>query len=194
MAADDSFKKPGAIPFKWEIRPGVPKVQQQPHLQSSYDHHRPLPLQPQLHKQQHSDLDPSFPSTPQKLRPPPAGLYFQPPPELRTGSFRSTTRTRSESYRFDSHILGRPEVVSTGCLPTPLLRRKHNKKKLHKPKPGYESEPDYNSDIEILSRWSMSTRKSLSPFRDSHSSSSFSSYQCSPLPVGDAEWAGFGLF
>ncbi|XP_041993805.1 uncharacterized protein LOC121744084 [Salvia splendens] len=25
MKNDDSFKKPGSIPFKWEIRPGVPK-------------------------------------------------------------------------------------------------------------------------------------------------------------------------
>lgn len=29
MALDESFKRPGTIPFKWELQPGVPK--QQPH-------------------------------------------------------------------------------------------------------------------------------------------------------------------
>ncbi|XP_073138045.1 uncharacterized protein [Henckelia pumila] len=29
MNTDDSFKKPGAVPFKWEIRPGVPKFRNQ---------------------------------------------------------------------------------------------------------------------------------------------------------------------
>uniref|UniRef100_A0A0D9W169 Uncharacterized protein n=1 Tax=Leersia perrieri TaxID=77586 RepID=A0A0D9W169_9ORYZ len=29
MASDESFKRPGTIPFKWELQPGVPK--QQPH-------------------------------------------------------------------------------------------------------------------------------------------------------------------
>ncbi|KAL5218383.1 hypothetical protein ABZP36_019067 [Zizania latifolia] len=31
MAWDESFKRPGSIPFKWELQPGVPK--------QSYSHH-----------------------------------------------------------------------------------------------------------------------------------------------------------
>ncbi|KAL6893732.1 hypothetical protein ACP4OV_007830 [Aristida adscensionis] len=27
MAPDESFKRPGSIPFKWEVQPGIPKQQ-----------------------------------------------------------------------------------------------------------------------------------------------------------------------
>ncbi|XP_006652003.1 protein alan shepard-like [Oryza brachyantha] len=37
MALDESFKRPGTIPFKWELQPGVPKQQQQ--QQPSPRHH-----------------------------------------------------------------------------------------------------------------------------------------------------------
>ncbi|KAI3499362.1 hypothetical protein L2E82_15795 [Cichorium intybus] len=43
MPIDDSFKKPGAVPFKWEIRPGVPKLHN--HLQPPSSH-RPSSLKP----------------------------------------------------------------------------------------------------------------------------------------------------
>ncbi|KAA8538404.1 hypothetical protein F0562_028050 [Nyssa sinensis] len=173
MVMDDSFKKPGAVPFKWEIRPGVPKLQQP----ESKHHHRSFLEQQQQSATHHR----SFSCAPQKLRPPPSGSYFQPPPpELRSLSFRSAPRSRSERHRFDGLILARPESVSSsGCFPTPLRKRKEDKKRAHKPKP----EPDYTSDLETLSRWSGSSQKSLSPFRDSPSSWSFSSYQSSPQPV-----------
>ena len=29
MALDESFKRPGTVPFKWEVQPGIPKQQQQ---------------------------------------------------------------------------------------------------------------------------------------------------------------------
>ncbi|CAN6308562.1 unnamed protein product [Urochloa humidicola] len=30
MAVDESFKRPGTIPFKWEVQPGIPKQEQAP--------------------------------------------------------------------------------------------------------------------------------------------------------------------
>jgi hypothetical protein len=99
----------------------------------------------------------------------------------------------SERWRFEQPVRVRPECVSAGCFPSPLLRRKQSKRRtaFSIAKPG--SEPDYTSDLDTLSRWSISSRKSLSSFRDSPASS-FSSYHSSPRPVSDAEWAGFGLF
>ncbi|XP_008783509.1 uncharacterized protein LOC103702734 [Phoenix dactylifera] len=41
MNIDESFKKPGSIPFKWEIQPGIPKPQPSPTT-------TPLPLPPKL--------------------------------------------------------------------------------------------------------------------------------------------------
>ncbi|XP_059281802.1 uncharacterized protein LOC132035524 [Lycium ferocissimum] len=168
IEADESFKKAGAVPFKWEIRPGVPRLQ----------YSQPSPLSDEI------------PETPRKLRPPPAASFsFQPPnPEPRTRSFRSAPRARSERH----YLLTRPSmgvVASDGCFPSPLLKKK---KKKTGPEP--ESEADYMSDLETVSRWSVSTRKSVSPFRDSLSSS-FSSHESSPRrPVSDADWLGFALF
>ncbi|KAF3447021.1 hypothetical protein FNV43_RR12201 [Rhamnella rubrinervis] len=185
MAVDDSFKKPGAIPFKWELKPGVPKHQH---------HHKNQPPSvppppPPLHSRTAGPV-------PQKLKPPPSGpLLFLPPPEPRAGSFRSAPRTRSDRWRFDQPVMVRRESVSSaGCFFSPLLRRKSSIKRASS-RPRADSETDYTSDLETLARWSVSSRKSFaSPFRGSPSSSSFSSYQSSPRPVSDAEWAGFGLF
>ncbi|KAJ4966565.1 hypothetical protein NE237_018414 [Protea cynaroides] len=184
MAVDESCRQPGAVPFKWEIQPGVPKPQQH---QSSI---KPSP----------------------KLRPPPAGAgknyyYYPPPLELGSLSTPSKSRLRSRSGRLKSDRVrfDRPnsvEVVSgsAGCF-LPLLKRKGDNKKNGKTESVTTSEIDYSSDLETLARRSMSTRKMLSPFRDSVSSSSFfgspspfSSARSSPRAAGDAEWAAFGLF
>lgn len=177
MAVDDSFTKPGAVPFKWEIKPGVPKLQQ---------HH-----QKQQQQQTSSNHRTELPTPPQKLRPPPSGSYFVPPLEPRTRSLRASPRTRSERWRFDqpTTLVG-PDVVSPGCFLSSFLGRKSEKRRLRIRNMGPASEPDYTSDLETLSRWSVSSRKSLSPFQDSPSSS----YQSSPRPMSDADWAGFGLF
>ncbi|PPD86467.1 hypothetical protein GOBAR_DD16598 [Gossypium barbadense] len=114
MAVYDSFIKPGAVPFKWEIRPGQP------------------PLPP-----------------------------------------LSTPRSHSERWRFDRPVQVHLECVSHGCFPSPLLRRKGSKRRSQK------SEPDYVSDLETLSRWLVSSRKSLSPFYGSPVSS-FLSFRSSP--------------
>ncbi|KAK2351880.1 hypothetical protein QL285_096895 [Trifolium repens] len=160
MEDDDSFKKPGAIPFKWEIKPGLP-----------IPHHHNLLESPSL-----------------KLRPPPLGSYKLSPVEPRTRSFRSSPKVRSERWRFEKP-LAQPEIVaSSGCFFSPFLKRLGRTKTT----PKRVVEPDYTSELEMLGRWSFSsTTKSLSPFRPSTVSSSIAS---SPQPVGDVEWAGFGLF
>ncbi|KAG6786130.1 hypothetical protein POTOM_007724 [Populus tomentosa] len=212
VEADDSFKKPGAVPFKWEIRPGVPKIQQQQLQQKQQKKPPTLPSPPPpfSHIQQKKELSPpTLPSTSppfshlspsttplvqkQKLKPPPAGSIFLPPSQPCARSFRSVPRSVSERWRFEQPVRVRPECVSAGCFPSPLLRRKQSKRRtaFNIAKPG--SEPDYTSDLDTLSRWSISSRKSLSSFRDSPASS-FSSYQSSPRPVSDAEWAGFEYF
>ncbi|KAK1371159.1 Pistil-specific extensin protein [Heracleum sosnowskyi] len=168
MAADDSFVTPGSIPFRWEIRPGVPKI-----------YHREL--SPPFHQQEvdryHNTTRPSsVPGTPQKLKPPPAGYYsnLHRAPEIRPYETQS---------------------VSQGCFPTsPLLRQKSKRKGIKKLlKPEFGSEWGYSLDLETLARWSESSWKSFA-FYDSPSSSSFSSFRSSPRPACDAEWAGFGLF
>ncbi|XWS15156.1 hypothetical protein CRYUN_Cryun35bG0070100 [Craigia yunnanensis] len=197
MAVDDSFKKPGAVPFKWEIRPGVPKVQQQ---QKQQEQSLPQKQKQQKQKQPPPPLPPpaspfinlrSLPTPPgppqQKLKPPPTGSYLLLTPEPRSHSFMSTPRARSERWQFDQPARVRPECGSPGCFPSPLLRRKGSKRRTQKP------EPDYVSDLETLSRWSVSSRRSLSPFYGSPASS-FSSFRSSPRPVSNAEWAGFRHF
>ncbi|KAI4337846.1 hypothetical protein L6164_016215 [Bauhinia variegata] len=192
MAVDDSFKKPGAVPFKWEIKPGVPRVQQQQQKQKCAPPPS-LPLQPSRvesynHRRSSELLYP-------KLKPPPAGCYALPSPvEPRTRSFRSSPRVRSDRLRFERTLITRTDSVSTGCFFSPLLRRIPSKRVIRRPVIEPEGDDDYTSDLETLARWSLSSKKSLSPFRDSPSSSSLSSYRSSPRPVGDAEWAGFGLF
>ncbi|KAL8250776.1 hypothetical protein R6Q59_034469 [Mikania micrantha] len=148
---DESFKKPGSVPFKWEIRPGVPK---------QVNHHQP--------KSNHIRTS--------ALKPPPSS-----PTSLHFPSPKVTTR----SFRFDHKR--QPDVVSTGCF---QARKVHSQRKTNKLNV-------YKSDLETLSEWSMSARKSGSPlYNDSPLSTSFSSYRSSPRMVGvsDVEWAGYGLF
>ncbi|XP_027089712.1 chromatin modification-related protein eaf1-like [Coffea eugenioides] len=207
---DDSFKKPGAVPFKWEVRPGLPKAQlQQPeqyeqkrrsfHCSPSFVLRQQLQEQLKEAANNTSDYG-ALPDTPTKLAPPPAGFCFQAEP--RTRSFPSPSRTRSERYHFNNSTLAQPEnVLSSGCFPTSpfLISMKNDRKKTKKQhklkvRPESKSEPDSASDLGKLSPWSVSSRASMSPFWDSPFSSSFSSRRSSPRPVNDAEWAGFGLF
>lgn len=210
MAIDDSFVKPGAIPFKWEIRPGVPKIQQQPPpsppppqkpkqplkpLQSLKQPPPPLsaPLSPFI--SQHSlpkqplpvQKLPKQPLLVQNLKPPPLGSYALLSPEPRTRSFRSAPRSRSDRWWSDQPARVRPESATPGCFPSPLLKRRESKRRVQ------NLEPDYTLDLEKVSRWSVSSRRSVSPFYGSPASS-FSSYRPSPQRLSDAEWAGFGLF
>lgn len=193
MDGDGSFKQQGSIPFKWEIRPGVPKVQAQ---------------KPEQRKEQakekghhHHHHHKAFPETPSKLAPPPAGIHFQPQMEPWTRSFLLAPKALSDRYTpYPSSTLAQPaSVYPGGCLPSPPLlpKNKKDKKKInkHKLKVQPESEPDCLSDLATLSPGSISSRKSKSPFRASPLSSSFSSHRSSPRPAAnDTAWASFGLF
>ncbi|XP_010269000.1 PREDICTED: uncharacterized protein LOC104605800 [Nelumbo nucifera] len=198
MAIDESFKRPGAVPFKWEIRPGVPKAQPPPP------------------PSQKSSAEPR-----QQLKPPPAGLCFFPPAELGSRSMRSLSRPRSDRWRFDQPHRAHSRSLSLECFPAPFPKRKGSKKSTDDQVE--EAEFDYASNLETVSRWLSSTttcRKPLSPFHDSPSSFSFvsvtsssmssrrspspfrgspfsfysGSARSSPRGAADAEWAGFGLF
>ncbi|MFQ6642377.1 hypothetical protein Gotur_017695 [Gossypium turneri] len=128
MAVYDSFIKPGAVPFKWEIRPGVPKQPQNPKQQPPLPPlPPPPPPSPFINNQRSSPnlSGPLFP--PQKLKPPPAGSYLLLTSEPQTHSFRSTTRSNSERSLFDRPVQVHLECVSHGCFPSPLLRRKEER-------------------------------------------------------------------
>ncbi|KAK9110233.1 hypothetical protein Sjap_018293 [Stephania japonica] len=170
---DDSFTRPGSVPFKWETRPGTPIP-------------RSPPPQP-------------------KLSPPPHALgRFSPAHPPGPAIFKLPTRpvypTRSE-LRLDSTIqLSSSKLTnSLHCLPcTSLLFKTRLKKR--KPKPVLLLVPEsdtessestvYASDLETLTRWSNSDRKSLVPSLDSPTSPC----SLSPKSAVDAEWASFGLF
>lgn len=184
MKIDDSFKKPGSVPFKWEIRPGVPKLpttQTQPGREpGSEKHHQRKQKQKPMNIHNHPFLE-----TPQKLKPPPAGLFFHPPmePRTRTRARSVESSPRALSNRFGHTGLARPDVVSSaGCFPSPIGKLKNSKNRGGYPRS--VPEPEYYSDLEISPRWSVSSRKSVSSFFPSSS----------PRPVSDLEWAGFGLF
>lgn len=175
MAVDDSFKKPGAVPFKWEVKPGIPK--------NHHHQNNVMPMSsppPSFNRRRSSEL-----SSP-KLRPPPAGCYVLSPVEARAKSFRAGPRAMSERWRFERPLMARAESVSTGCFLSPLLRRMLSKKKVEK----RVVEWDYTSDFETYSRC-------VSPFNDSRTSCSSSlSNMSSPRPGVNPEWAwaGYGLF
>lgn len=137
MGMEDSFKKQGAVPFKWEIKPGVPKQQHN-------------------HEPNYSSISSEFPSL--ELKPPPSRSqeYFS--GELWTRSFRSTTPVRSEQWWSDQP-LARSNSTPSGCFISPLLKRlfrwKMNRKLI--------IEPECGSDPETHSVWSMSSEKFFSP-------------------------------
>lgn len=208
MTDDESFKKPGAVPFKWEIRPGVPKIRTD---RQYHRHGKHQELQGHGDEEE-TDSKQSL-SPPRKLKPPPSGFQFFPREEPRSRSLRSAPRARSERWRVDLPKLAlarRPVFVLPGCFPTsPLFNRKEKSRAAHRPRTEPEPilEPDYLTDLEMPARRSISTRNSASPFRDSSSSSylscqssprlsisSYLSYWSSPRPARDSDWAGFGLF
>ncbi|KAM7266620.1 hypothetical protein ACFE04_004517 [Oxalis oulophora] len=207
-----SFNKQVAIPFKWEVKPGVPKqnIDQKPllpPLRFSKKIESPSPSPPPLLTPSTSFINRPSPArslsplAPRhlhqsqqkvtKLKPPPALLAQLDQP--RGQSFRSNPRSRSERWRSDHSTRIRTDVVvSTGCLIGTWFRKKVNKKSINIRVT--ESEHGYNSEVETVGRWSVSSRKSMSPFRSPLSSNSSSSYFSSPRTGTETEWAGFGLF
>ncbi|KAJ4909166.1 hypothetical protein Rs2_03787 [Raphanus sativus] len=224
IVVDDSFKRPGTVPFSWEIRPGVPKTRPentpllQPHnklsplrLKPLSSHSQPF-LPPALSppsssfiskskSRSSSPLTPSF-SAPSKLKPlPPSRSGFN---SLSPGpSFRSSPRAFSERWQLNRPNRVRPGSESEprpdfafaglGCFPKPKFRLRKDKSGGGRRKTGSRLERGYCSDMDTMSRWTVSSRRSVSPRWDSPKSS-FSSLQFSPRLENEAEWAGFGLF
>ncbi|CAF1896285.1 hypothetical protein HID58_046360 [Brassica napus] len=203
-AVDDSFKRPGSVPFSWE-----PPKKLSPLRLKPLSHSQPL-LPPALSPPSSSfissrsksrSLSPLAPSfrTPSKLKPPPpsqSGLYSPAP------SFRSTPRAFSERWQLNRSDRVRPGSESEprpdfgfaglGCFPTPKFRLRKSKTGGRR-KTGSRSDREYCSDMETMSPWTASSRRSVSPRWDSPKSS-FSSLRFSPRLASEAEWVGFGLF
>ncbi|KAJ4952566.1 hypothetical protein NE237_029398 [Protea cynaroides] len=126
-----SFRRPGAVPFKWEIQPGVPN-HNQPSIEPS-PKLTPPPAGAGIYSYPPHELgsrsqsvrtrfDPPIEPSP-KLTLPPAGAgnYSNPPHKL--GS-----RSRSDRTRFDQQSWEEVSTGSVGCFP-PLLMRKGSDKK-----------------------------------------------------------------
>ena len=98
MALDESFKRPGTVPFKWEVQPGIPKQQQQ---------------------QDPAGAPPA--TTPRLALPPAARVGVLAPASCRRGSSSvaaapqpSPSHRRSMSARF---------ATSLALMPLPFTRR-----------------------------------------------------------------------
>ncbi|KNA04573.1 hypothetical protein SOVF_198440 [Spinacia oleracea] len=159
VVADESFKKPGAIPFDWETRPGVSKFEQY------HNHELPTPK---------SFGSTSFNSSPSK--------------ELQTQWVQSMSLGSSSKSKYGlSSSLTRLGLVpgQNGCFPISWLRWKWGKEKRVVAKPKLklklELDPDcikdYTFYIEKLASLSM-----LSSSRRLSSSSFSSRIQRASLP------------
>ncbi|KAH0850756.1 hypothetical protein HID58_095270 [Brassica napus] len=138
-AVDDSFKRPGSVPFSWEPPKKLsplrlkPLSHSQPLLPPAALSLRRLLSSPLAPSRSLSPLAPSF-RTPSKLKPPPpsqSGLYSPAP------SFRSTPRAFSERWQLNRSDRVRPGSESEprpdfgfaglGCFPTPKFRLRKSK-------------------------------------------------------------------
>ncbi|KAG9457100.1 hypothetical protein H6P81_001608 [Aristolochia fimbriata] len=175
MAVDDSFKRPGSVPFKWEISPGIPKP-----------------------------TSPTPSSASHKLAPPPLASAFSPPPAfaplfLRRGGGGGGNMSHHRTARVTRRSA---EHSAAGCFPVPPpLNRKtlkaHNQKpQLDLGRGGTDTDDendcaDMMADLQTLARWSMSSRKSLSPDSPPLVSSLGKSLR---RAHDDPDWAAYGLF
>ncbi|KAF9599831.1 hypothetical protein IFM89_001777 [Coptis chinensis] len=140
MVIDESFKRSGSIPFKWEVQPGIPKASP-----NGTSHAPPL-----------------------KLRPPPSEFYYSDSTHQSITPTRSGRRL-FHRFNSQRSISTTSSVVSSGCFPSPSVKVKHKVGKKNINKAGSELELGYVSDLETLARWSVSTEKSLSPSDESPS-------------------------
>lgn len=178
MRMDESFKRPGSIPFKWEIQPGIPK----PHTQSTTSSPWKTKLNPTPSRTPPLSQSPSIFTSPlgsPKLSPlpyrtPPSP--FQSPATVRSASASPSKRRghrilQSKIHSFSHEVA----VVSQGCLPVPPIRRKDDKKSMgrggvemnfpsrHRSTLTTRSSPSFSSpfrksswareEVEVAARW-----------------------------------------
>ena len=97
MALDESFKRPGTVPFKWEVQPGIPKQQQQ---------------------QDPAGAPPA--TTPRLALPPAARVGVLAPASCRRGSSSVAAAPLSPSHR---RSMSARFATSLALMPLPFTRR-----------------------------------------------------------------------
>eukprot|EP00262_Sarcandra_glabra_P008498 TRINITY_DN22029_c0_g1_i1.p1 TRINITY_DN22029_c0_g1~~TRINITY_DN22029_c0_g1_i1.p1 ORF type:complete len:151 (+),score=3.52 TRINITY_DN22029_c0_g1_i1:53-505(+) len=102
MDIDDYFRRPGTIPFKWEIQPGIPKTP---------------PLSPS--------------PKPQLLSPPPAEMAsaLMRSQSSRSRSCSPSTSRHFVHHKLERSTKSSPCIVSPGCFPVRSIKRNGEKKK-----------------------------------------------------------------
>ncbi|KAJ8478559.1 hypothetical protein OPV22_022286 [Ensete ventricosum] len=151
---DDSFRRPGRIPFQWEIRPGVPKPQHQPTLAASPPPPTsklspppcmtPPSLSPQWSRSLSNSYSPPLPSQSLTRSPSPQHSILGSPSSTSRSNATATifyrsasaspSKRRSDPTRRSSKAPAAtaPKVisVSSSCFPVPSVKRKDNKRSI----------------------------------------------------------------
>ncbi|KAI4366602.1 hypothetical protein MLD38_022462 [Melastoma candidum] len=184
MTVDESFKRPGAVPFKWEIRPGVPKLHPPTSSSSSSSLLSPDILKP----------------------PPPSSANFSPPPDVRTHSFRSPRRLMMQPAHVSSSGCFFLSRYSLRHDARGRSRGSESQRICRKGQHDVEDARSWSSRWLISpvgespspSRWSIEESTSPSPRFSSVSYGARGTVSdgLAVLPVlgSEVEWAGFGLF
>ncbi|XP_010912538.1 uncharacterized protein [Elaeis guineensis] len=131
MRMDESFKRPGSIPFKWEIQPGIPKPDTQSTTSSPWTTKlspppsmTPPSQSPRIFT---SPLRPKLSPLPYSTPPSP----FQSPSIARSASASPSKRRGHQILQSKIHAFSHEvAVVSQGCFPVPPIRRKDDKKSM----------------------------------------------------------------
>lgn len=165
MEADESFKRPGSVPFKWELRPGVP-------LPAGDVPNKPPPV----------SLPPSY--TPSSTP-----LFSGASSDVRCPSDRWRFQRRVLDLARSGKHGNLVEEVELGCfLRGDKKRGRRSRGDREEEEESDEEVGDMVAELQTLARWSMSARKSLSPESPPVLLSSFRQRR------DDADWAGYGLF
>ncbi|OQU90656.1 hypothetical protein SORBI_3001G019500 [Sorghum bicolor] len=100
MALDESFKRPGTVPFKWEVQPGIPipKQQQEPA----------------------GDVPPPAPATSPRLALPPAARVVGAPCRRASSSVPLSPPAPQPSHR---RSMSARFATSLALMPLPFTRR-----------------------------------------------------------------------
>lgn len=201
---DDSFKRPGAVPFNWEIRPGIPKTRPD---------HNPTLLQPpkKLPPLRLKPAPPSNPTSPpssslisqSKIRPvspfapPPSSFKLKPPPDSDSYSHSSGPPTpyfRSSSPRARLG-LDSGAAFRRWCFPKSLFGLKKSKSGEDVKKTGQESTSSESDNFyESETTFSMSedsSHGSASSTTWGSPKSSFSSRRGSPLKRNQSDLSSY---